>query len=88
MTSYIVTLNSVRGLDQKENGNAINYSNKNLKSFRSYEEALTFARREQKNLRTVKRADDPSYDAIYVVQKSSLGEKAVRFFTRNDEKPI
>ena len=78
---------SVTSMDQKENGNAINYRNRTLQSFSSYNDALSFARREQKNLRAPKKVGDSNYDSLHVSRKMVGGHQSMRYLTRDSEGP-
>ena len=77
MESYVVIANTVTGIDQRENGNIINYRNRTIQTFQYYADAVALAKREQRNLRAVTKANDPNYDALYICKKDRGGMKIV-----------
>jgi hypothetical protein len=87
VSNYVVILTTVSGIDQKENGNSIKYYTKNLQTFDRYDDALTFARREQPNLRAATKKTDPNYETLHVCRKTREGTRAMTCFTRDNETP-
>lgn len=88
MESYVVIANTVTGIDQRENGNIINYRNRTIQSFQRYDDAIALAKREQRNLRPATKPNDPNYDALYICKKDRGGIKSLRYITYDTDNAI
>lgn len=88
MESYVVIANTVTGIDQRENGNIINYRNRTIQTFQYYADAVALAKREQRNLRAVTKANDANYDALYICKKDRGGMKSIRYLTYDTDNAI
>lgn len=88
MESYVVIVNTVANIDQRENGNVISYRNRTLQTFSNYDEAVGLAKREQRNLRAGTRSDDTNNDSLYVCKKDRGGMKSLRRLTYNTDNMI
>jgi len=85
MASYVVVLSGVSAIEQKENGNSIKYYNQDLQTFARYDDALAFARQQQRNLRAATKATDVNYENLYVCHKTRGDTRAIIYLTRDKE---
>lgn len=85
LANYVVVLSGISAIEQKENGNSIRYYNQNLQTFARYDDALAFARQQQRNLRAATKATDVGYENLYVCHKTRGDTRAITYLTRDKE---